>query len=841
MKQVFFLPFDSLRSRHLFVTAMLATFLLAGIFLAHYTVEQSKDTVTANLEQRSQMLHISRQMRESLLQTYGAMDAFLLEPDQKDYVEIMRASMANAIATVENLPGNIWISDNANDIELEKLPGYLKNLSNALEHLVKTRRDPLQQFPSLAISNSDMRPFRNGFNNAIALAITESSEHSDNDGMEVFTALIQCRHLWTQMVSNYRLYLANQLGSFDEDSLPLQEQGIQILYTGLIDSLEKLTRMDSDNRLGFETSNLLPELKRYVINWYNGFTRVREIHHSDNWRADKHIMENSIEPQLKLIWDMLLTIDKKIEEVAKSDIAFLSHIAIEQEKLLWGIAALICSMIAAGFFYAERVIFTPIARIANALRDEASGRNVDILPSASSKETRDLIDAFSNMRMQVRSRQLALEHKALHDELTSLPNRTLLFDRIEQSILAAQMSGTSAAVLIVDINNLKEINDTLGHHIGDQLLIETSIRIRKITSKSETVSRVGGNEFAILLSETTLEKSKKFADKILQQLKKQLKLEEIEVHPRFNVGIALYPQHGFNANILVQRADIAMYAAKKTRQEILVYEESEDDFSINRLALISELKKAIRDDTLEMHYQPKCDMAHKKVVGVEALLRWKHPAYGWVQPSEIIAMAEQTGIIIPLTQWTLKSAVRQCAEWKKIGLNLNVAINLSVHVLHDDNFISHVVQALTQYAVPAQNITLEITESAMMTNPMKASEILNQLNEIGVNISADDFGTGFSSLSYLKQLPVNEIKIDKSFVMDMVRDGTDEAIVLSAIGLAHNLGIKVVAEGIETRDTQDLLHSMSCDIGQGFYFSKPLNAVSFARWIKNQNELEKTT
>jgi len=828
-------PFDSLRSRHLLATVMLAVFVLAALYMAHYTVQQSKHTASSNITNRSEVLQLSRLVRESLLNTYSSMQGFLLEPNESVFIEETGSSLQKAEQYVNQLLGHEWVIDNTKEIHLKFFPHYLNDLSQSIDFLVKTRMDPFQQFPSLALSNREMRPYRNSFNNAISLSILEAESEltSAPESAEAYRVLVETRNFWTQMVSNYRLYIANRLGSFNEQALPSQEKSITTLYSGLTDNLKKLVHLDQQSKLGFETSGVLHQLIDSSKAWYLGFEETKKIHNSGNWRTDKNILMGEIEPQIHLLWDLLHEFDKVVEAAAVRDINLLSVTANRQENLLWGIAVGVFALLIFGFIYSERVIFNPIAKIASALRAEAAGRDDVILPSVSSRETRDLVEAFTDMKMQVRSRQHALEHNSLHDELTGLPNRTLIFERMHQSIISSKKSNTPFAVMILNVNNLKEVNDTLGHHVGDKLLLELGTRLEKNVIGSSTLAKIGGNEFAVLALGMDKELALSYAAILTNSLKKDVLLGEIDIHPEIRTGIAIYPTHGIDKNTLIQRADIAMLLAKQQHQSVMVYNEHDDKFSISRLGLLADIKTAINDNTLEMHYQPKLDIVSETVIGVEALLRWKHKEHGWVQASEIVSIAEQSGLIDSLTKWTFKEAVKQCAQWNSLGLNLNVAINLSVQTLHDESIADYIQQILRAYTVSPKHVTLEITESAMMTNPTKVSNVLRQLNNIGVSISADDFGTGFSSLSYLKKLPVNEIKIDKSFIMDMTRNTTDKTIVKSAIGLAHNLGLKVVAEGIEDIHTQEELQKLSCDVGQGYYFSKPLNSEAFLKWIKH--------
>jgi diguanylate cyclase len=301
----------------------------------------------------------------------------------------------------------------------------------------------------------------------------------------------------------------------------------------------------------------------------------------------------------------------------------------------------------------------------------------------------------------------------------------------------------------------------------------------------------------------------------------------------------VYPQHGTTGTALIQRADVAMYVAKRNRIGQSVYDPREDQHSVGRLALMSDLYDALDSDALELYYQPKINISSGTVVGVEALLRWHHPRFGAITPDEIIPLAEQTGLIKPLTLWVLTHAIRDCSQWLQSGIDVAVAVNLSVYNLQDTGFVSQVQDRLNNYDLPARHLSLEITESAMMANPTHAVEILTLLDGMGVRLAVDDFGTGFSSLAYLKQLPVDELKIDKSFVLQMTEDENDAVIVRSTIDLAHNLGLRVVAEGVESQDVWDLLEILGCDEAQGHFMSRPLAAAQIEQWLRERNAAQR--
>ncbi len=436
-----------------------------------------------------------------------------------------------------------------------------------------------------------------------------------------------------------------------------------------------------------------------------------------------------------------------------------------------------------------------------------------------------------------RKEQLAaIEHAALHDALTDLPNRSLLADRLRQAVLYSQRNATQFALLLMDLDHFKEINDTLGHHYGDLILQQVSKRMRNVLRESDTVARLGGDEFAILLATSDKAHAEKIAKKILATLEQPFVLEGQSLHVGASIGIALYPMHGDDEMTLMRLADVAMYVAKRKTHGFSIYDPSTDEHNPRNLALLGELRAAIDMDELVLNYQPKVDLKTGRVVGVEALVRWQHCQHGLMYPDEFIPLAEQTGLIKPITMWVLKESLRQYAQWRNEGIIVEMSVNISVRNLQDTAFPERVARIVTTHCKQTDHLWLEITETAIMADPSRAQEVLKRLSDMNIRLSIDDFGTGYSSLAYLKQLPVSEIKIDKSFVKSMSINDNDAVIVKSIVDLAHNIGLQVIAEGAEDKQTYDDLVALGCDLVQGFYVSEPLTAEAFEVWIKQRGK-----
>ncbi len=438
---------------------------------------------------------------------------------------------------------------------------------------------------------------------------------------------------------------------------------------------------------------------------------------------------------------------------------------------------------------------------------------------------------------EIRTQSVALEKKAAyeatHDSLTGLPNRTLFMDRLQQATSSARREGEVFAVFLFDIDRFKEVNDTLGHYNGDRLIKQVALRLSGVIRESDTLARIGGDDFGFLLLDLNLPKDVEDLNrKIKQSLKPPFVLENLSLDVQASIGAVLFPEHGKDIDTLIQRADVAMYVAKHNKSGFAIYSKDLDEHSPQRLTLAGELREAILQDELILHYQPKLLNASNHIGAVEALVRWQHRKHGLMMPNDFIPLAERTGLIQDLTIWVLKHALQQYTVWQKSNLNIDIAVNISSLSLLDPEFPEVFTGLLASCDFPANSLTMEITETSIMVDPERSLAILKRIHDMGVRISIDDFGTGYSSLAYLKKLPVSEIKIDKSFVMDMLTNESDAIIVNATIQLGHNLGLKVVAEGIQDEPTFNEIKRMGCDALQGYFICRPVAPEDFVNWLR---------
>jgi diguanylate cyclase len=443
-----------------------------------------------------------------------------------------------------------------------------------------------------------------------------------------------------------------------------------------------------------------------------------------------------------------------------------------------------------------------------------------------------LIGLAVGAHRRLRQRSSDFEQQALHDALTGLPNRVLFGQRVDDALDAVGDSGAQIAVMMIDLDGFKEINDTLGHSSGDLLLELLAMRLSGAIRDDDTVARLGGDEFAVLLHDVPGEvAAASLAVTLRDRLQGLYEINGVSIHTDASIGVAIGPAQGLDPDTLLRHADVAMYSAKERRIGVAVYEPGLDPYSPERLGMVGDLRRALGAGELVLYYQPQVVPTTGRVEAVEALVRWRHPDRGLIEPSEFISLAERTGLIRPLTVWVLEAAIRECASWRRGQIDMRVAVNLSAANLVDIDLPRTIQLMLRRWQVPADALRLEITESTAMADPIRTKAVLTRLDSLGIELAIDDFGTGYSSLSYLRSLPVRELKIDRSFVSRMMVDGNDHAIVVATIDLAHTLGLRVVAEGVE--DTETLLELMrnGCDLVQGYRIARPLPVRELQAWL----------
>ena len=822
--------YHSLSGKFVIASVLVGVVLVLSSAATQIYINQSSSDSTLVLEKRLNKLNETRAVMDNIWDV-----SFFLEEHSIAPSNATRKLIFNKMDASLRKLSNLIELEESNDHVIKTLLGIssdLNKLGTDINYLLKLRSDSAKLFPAIQISRSTMFNNQKHFSNLVGLSIDEAINTLDGSNTEALILLMELRYKWSQLTSFYRMYLINRLALLDKSELVSQVKNVEIFSQSIDRIIVLLTKLDDEGVLEFQAAISLPELKQAANIWMASFRKIVSTDTPEEWRSDYPIIKKKIAPLMKKIWTGVHDYDSYIEQDVKKSLLDLERVAKNTSYILMTLAVTGIVILIMLFYFINNTLLKPISLISAAMRHEAQdGRYFKpLLLKGKSLEIENLIDAFSIMQLQVHTRKSDLEYQTLHDDLTNLPNRLLLFDRLQQTIGQAKRNKGSLALIMMDLDRFKEINDTLGHHAGDVLLQQVSNRLVDSLRQVDTVARLGGDEFAVLIPDCDEEKSKKIAMKIRECMQPAMQVNDRSLYIHGSLGIAIYPEHGTDPETLLKHADISMYVSKRNNSVYEVYSHEHDMHSINKLELKYKLQKAITKNEFELYFQPQINCKSRDVTGVEALLRWNDYNGEVIMPDIFIPLAEESGLIKELTEWVITEAIKQQSIWQKDNLNIHLSVNLSARNLLDPDLDDFILDQYKKYGLNSGAISFEITESAMMEDTERALKMMKSLNKNGFDLIVDDYGTGFSSLAYLKKFPIKELKIDKSFVSHMIENDEDAMIVKSTIDLAHNLGLGVIAEGVETEEVLEMLNILSCDMAQGYIIEKPVTADDFRRW-----------
>jgi diguanylate cyclase (GGDEF)-like protein len=582
-------------------------------------------------------------------------------------------------------------------------------------------------------------------------------------------------------------------------------------------------------------------LQQWYKSWNEAYTEVTATFQQDGWRNDLLILHKDVEPLLDKIEQRASSLQLELDVASAKDITHLTDVAKSLSDSVVFIAIGLSIIGGIGYIFFHRVILVPIASIARALKNEAFTQRTDKfdLQLSDAKEIRDLSNAFDEMREQIRTRQSHLDYLAHHDSLTDLPNRSLLRDRLSQAIIRARRDGKMVGLMFLDLDRFKQINDTLGHDVGDQLLRVVAGRITSCVRATDTVARLGGDEFGIVVESIShADQIAVMAGKLLNTFATPIHINSHELHTTTSIGIALGPNDDTEVDSLIKDADLAMYHAKDSGRNNFKFYSGEMAAQVeHHMVLESQLRQAMDKNEFVLHYQPIVSLHSGQIISTEALLRWQHPQRGLLSPAEFLPVLEDSGLIRPLTQWVVTQASHQYLRHNEAGFHqTRMAVNLSGLLLRNDAILEIVLTAIEATRIDPTGLLVEFTEDTLLEALQDSKKALAALHNMGIRIALDDFGTGQSSLSHLRNNPIDIVKIDRDFIHDIPGNKQDCELVDAIIAMAHKLHISVVAEGVETREQLEFLRWHKCDAIQGYYFSVPVDGDTLLEILtKNQD------
>lgn len=819
----------SLRFQYIVAAIVVVSLFALASLLASFYFKSATEKNTNLLKLHDIVFTQADELRNAIWKADKSLYILLSDSEKVDEEKIK--SLFNEIIVKLNSFSEIDDIENIRILRyVNEMISVQKRLNAEVFSLLDLRKNVNWLHPVLPYINSTLHKSNVKFETALNQALTETINSGEGKySNEVFRLLNEVKDIWRLKRIDFRGALIRYAGLNTKSKS--QQENINDYYILINEKLKKVELIGKQKELGIVTEQALVIMNKSSKQWNAEYRQLLKIINNNEWRSDANFIRTKIEPLQIEMFDALELLGNELNAWSSKNTKYVYDAGNKINIELWFLTIIAIIFVIYIYFKFNKSLLIPLEKITELIAVHSGDTENMVVPGQGSKEVNILISAFNNMRKQVHHRQMVLEFQAMHDSLTGLPNRALLQDRLEQAINQADRNDSGMSLLLLDLDRFKDINDTLGHPVGDIVLRKISRRLEDCLRATDTVARLGGDEFAILSSYIERSQIEAFINRIIKDVERVIIIDDQKLYVGLSIGVASYPKDGLDVDTLIQHADIAMYSAKRENKNQEFYNSEKDYYSADNLTLLADLKAEFKNptDKIQLYFQPQIDLHTGEINSVESLIRWNHPVQGFLPAEQIVRMAEQTGLISELTYWVINESISQFSQCDYEGITFS--INLSVSNLQDSDLIPFISRTLHQYNMKPENISFEITESAVMNDIVKAREVLTLLNEMGIELAIDDYGTGFSSLAYLKLLPVKYLKIDKSFVVDMLDDEDDAIIVHSTIELAHNLGMLVIAEGIESKNTLMKLRELGCDYAQGYFIAKPMPCLEAKEWM----------
>jgi diguanylate cyclase (GGDEF)-like protein len=816
-----------LLAQYALMTLLLVVSASAVIFIAYSEHTKRENRTRIALKSAQTLQQATSTLWDSLWQAEFYLSSYLVTPDQ-DTRNLITSNLDTALKKIESVQSrqSITITTETQHI-LQQLHRDIGLLQQKKDFLVELRSDQQKLFPALSVITEIMAPSNVRFDTAINLAVDVAQQQGDKARE---AELLNIKALWNKMISEFRIFIAFRTGTsgLSGDSLPLFAENAELLFKHISRRLPVLQGyiLSDDDDIQFAAS--YDSMVEAAEDWWAGYQQVMQTQKTGKWRMDGPILRDEIKPLLVEIQLNLTRLDQVSQATYQRSVQIFEDEVRQIRLNLVGLGILVSLFLIFAFNFLKRALLKPISDLSRAMKlgdVQVAGITAQ---QGKGNEVMELYHSFTEMQKLVKSREQKLQFQAHHDQLTGLTNRAAF-----QQVLADLIENATAdiSLFVIGLDRFKDINDTLGHDTGDMLLYEVGKTLSETCTDVENVARLGGDEFAFVVTGAGEQEAKQKAASLHALMSKTFYVGEQALRISASIGVAVYPQHADKVDALISRATTAMQQAKQNHSIISIYSSEKDPYSDGRIHIITELREILDKQALELKYQPQVNVSTGRIAGFEALVRSQALQDKGITVQQMIHIAEQTGLVHQLTDWVLATAFKQCHEWVGVHHDVSVSINISAASFHNPGLVSMIEGALHAWSIPGNYLKVEITESLMMQDPVHVKKTLDELTAMGIRISIDDFGTGFSSLQYLKQLPVHEIKIDRSFVSAIGTSDKDRAIVQTIIDFAENLEMRVVAEGVEDKATFDLLKSMGCDVIQGYYLSPAIPSNEIKKWF----------
>ena len=833
----------SYRGRYAYFALITSVTLIAIAYIGWDYVNRTSHQQIAQIEARDTTAGVLSDALDYLNLIENSLQRIVLEPSSKDHDKV-EMGLKRLGFTLIKLEQVYTIQASANLEVVKELQKDTQQLNAATRELIEIRSDVERWFPAQRLMRNEMLPHSQQLLSLLALLQVENEEDlTPQERLEFIQAVTSLRWAWLNMTSEFRLFVANRFGIFaSEFRSGMESRLVNVGYFAeeIPVQLAALKTMASTGRLGFEAAASLKQVEMHYQAWMKAFGQLSTILDNPNWRKDLLLMGQTVNPILERIRQRLSYLDLDLDTQSARDITQLTDIARQLSKSILAISMVGIFLIMIAYLFLQRYLLKPIAQTALALKQEAQGL-VDIQPPpAHLQETKDLVDAFTEMRRQVHTRQRSLDHMVHHDALTQLPNRVLFHDRLQHALEIASRENLLVGLMFLDLDRFKQVNDNMGHLIGDELLKIVAGRLRSLVRTSDTVARLGGDEFAILV-EGLEDREAIFplAEKAMTALKKPIQIADQTLMVSASIGIALAPLDDVVAEHLISDADTAMYEAKRQGRSMYCLFNGDMAQRVTQyLSLENEIRQGIEHKRFIYHYQAIVSVDDNRLIGCEALLRWRHPEKGLLVPNVFLDTLDTSGLISQVIDDLLEQAISHQAELRRrTGRSIAISINLSVRLLNDPSFCRRLLKRLLDGQFKDGGLVLEITEDILSQELAEAEVFLQQVKTLGGKIALDDFGTGQASLSHLRLFPFDLLKIDRGFIHSADADPNYASLIEAIVNLSHAFSMPVVAEGVETSEQRNFVKQLGCDFLQGHLVGKPMESSAFIKTILDSHQL----